>query len=246
MRRGPEQGGGDHEVVGRGDLGVPGLPRDHHDGAACRLDERGVVGGLRPGAWTARSRPAANAWGSEPRPARRGRPPRRRGRRMVSVTGRPGRAASAPAARRRSPRAKRRGDARGRAASWTTITSAPSGTAASPARTEAERVAPPATVWSATASTGAASATTATTPSVAAAAVASDQSITRRSPRRSYCLRPARTAGRRRRPRRSPRRCPRRSDGTRRTCSVTYVTTPAAHGSPRPPRRSPALRRLPR
>ena len=80
--------------------------------------------------------------------------------------------------------------AEGRAASWTTITSAVGGTAANPARTDADRVAPPVTVSSAIASSGAPAATTATTPSAHSAAVASDQSMTRRSPSRSYCLAP--------------------------------------------------------
>src|SRR5205807_5533004 len=107
---------------------------------------------------------------------------------MVSLTRSAGTAASAPARTAATTRWNSTGDANGRAASWTTTISASAGTAARPARTDSERVAPPTTtergrfeaVPSGTAAAAAAAGTTTTTPSHAAVIDATDQSSTRR------------------------------------------------------------------
>jgi hypothetical protein len=80
--------------------------------------------------------------------------------------------------------------ASGRAASCTRITSASPGTAANPARTDAERVVPPGTTASTPGSRRPAESggTTSTTPSLTERAASSAQSSTRLSPSRSYCL----------------------------------------------------------
>ena len=118
--------------------------------AAVGLDERGVVG---VDAADPRARPAARRRGtpaaSAPRRGRRAEPSRRRGRRARAsrcrTTGSAGhRAVGAVGDRVRSTSANSARDASGRAASCTTTMSASAGTSASPARTESERVAPPA------------------------------------------------------------------------------------------------------
>src|SRR5439155_18381945 len=146
-----------------------------------------------PVACAARSADARNAWGvwtatssvrssvSTTRPSWT--------RLTVSLSGKAGTAPSAPDRTAAITAPKSAADAAGRAASCTTTTVASAGTRARPARTEAERVAPPTTTASARSSSVACSgATTSTTPSVAAFAAASDQSRTRRSPSGSYCL----------------------------------------------------------
>src|SRR3954451_2848294 len=108
----------------------------------------------------------------------------------VSTSGMPGTAPSAPARTALITSWNNVTDASGRAASWTTTTSASWGTAAKPARTEATRVSPPATMASTPCSDSPARSggTTSTTPSATARARSSAQSRTRRSPRCSYCL----------------------------------------------------------
>ncbi len=99
--------------------------------------------------WARRSAAARNAWGvwtatSRARSSVLVTCPESSTALMVSLGGTPGTAPSAPpSATAPMTAAKRAGDARGRAASWTTITSASAGTAASPQRTESARVAPP-------------------------------------------------------------------------------------------------------
>ncbi len=68
-----------------------------------------------------------------------------RTRLTVSATGKPGTAPWKPSARASSSRGTSSGGRSGRAASWTSTTSASSGTSASPSRTDAERDGPPAT-----------------------------------------------------------------------------------------------------
>ena len=138
------------EVVGERELEVAALAVDDHDRPAAGLDERGVVGvdRRRPRARRAtrrRGTPAASA----PRRGRRAAPSRRRGRRRRASPCRrraaPGTAPSAPSATacddaREQPRATRAGAPR-RARRRCRRRRARS---ASPARTESERVAPPA------------------------------------------------------------------------------------------------------
>ena len=64
---------------------------------------------------------------------------------MVSTTATPGTAASAPSTTAEMTRWKMTGLAKGRAASWTHTMVASLGTAASPRRTDSERVDPPST-----------------------------------------------------------------------------------------------------
>src|SRR4051794_38953061 len=111
---------------------------------------------------------------------------------MVSATAMAGTTASAPARTAVTTRAKRAGEARGRAPSCTrtTVTVPSSGIAARPARTDAERVAPPTTTRSAPGSGSSRkdSPTTSTTPALTVRAAASAWSSTRPSPSRRYCL----------------------------------------------------------
>src|SRR6185295_4844786 len=79
--------------------------------------------------------------------------------------------------------------ASGRAASWTTTTSASYGTSVRPARTESDRVAPPTVhVTPAGASHVASAGTTTTTPSHAPCATCTARSTTVASPNRANCL----------------------------------------------------------
>ena len=134
------------EVDRRGDLDVGRVAVHDHHPATRRLHQGRVVGALR----------LAGVGGPE-----RGGPERLRrlhgdeaapvdraaaelAERVGHRDGRHGRV-GARVDRRRAPAATRPGTGTGRAASCTRITSASSGTAASPARTDAERVAPPAT-----------------------------------------------------------------------------------------------------
>src|SRR4051794_23552690 len=87
---------------------------------------------------------------------------------IVSATATPGTAPSAPSASASRTVVNSGGDANGRAASCTQMIVASAGTAASPARTDSLRVAPPGTPPSLTTS---ASGTTSTTPSLTARAV---------------------------------------------------------------------------
>src|SRR5581483_1783741 len=152
------------------------------------------------GVWMARS--AARSGVSTTRPAASIRL-------TVSGTGTPGTAPSAPARTAAMTRSNRSTPASGRAASWTTMTAASPGTAASPARTDSDRVAPPATTAadpcgvpatrpgppfvpigngpSRRRSTWAAG-TTATTPSQAADAAPSAQARSGRPPRSRNCF----------------------------------------------------------
>ena len=117
---------------------------------------------------------------------------------IVSLGGRPGTAPSAPPEVTAAMTAsKRAGDAKGRAASCTTITSASSGTAARPQRTESARVAPPATTastpWEAASGAPASAGTTRTTPAEEGRQAATAQSSTGRPPRGENCfIRPKR------------------------------------------------------
>src|SRR5207247_4615468 len=105
-------------------------------------------------------------------------------------SGTPGPAPAAPFSTAATTAANSNGDARGRAASWTTTISTSPGTAAKPARTDPEGVAAPATTASTPGSLSPArsGATTRTMPSATLRAAATAQSSTRRSPRSSYCF----------------------------------------------------------
>ena len=106
---------------------------------------------------------------------------------IVSVTGTPGTAPSAPSRTASITAANSDALANGRAASCTQMTVASGGTAPSPARTDALRVSPPATADSRAASCGG---TTTTTPSLAARAALTARSMIRSPPIVSYCFGP--------------------------------------------------------
>ena len=95
------QRAGPLEVVGLGDLAVAGLAGHDDDPAADRLDQRGVVGALAAGAWARRSTSARKACGvcTATSVARSGvatTTPSASTTLIVSVTGTPGTAPSAP------------------------------------------------------------------------------------------------------------------------------------------------------
>ena len=160
-----------------------------------------------PPAWAARRVAATKAWGvcTATSPSRSTvedtRPSATRFR--VSDTATTGMAPSTPGDRTASTTAaKSEGVASGRAASWTTMMPASSGTAASPARTDAARVAPPGTTRSAPSATSPVDpdgserrrrtvpGTTSTTPSATDRAAVTDQAATGRPASCRNCLGP--------------------------------------------------------
>ena len=147
---------GQAQVLGPGQLQVARLAGHRaHGSAQLPPPDRRRRWPRPPSRWAAR-RVAADErlgrlHGHQPVPVDGGHAPGRPATRFrVSATGRTGMApVGAPGRTASTTAANSDGGASGRAASWTTMMAASSGTAASPARTESARVAPPVTTRSA-------------------------------------------------------------------------------------------------
>src|SRR5437764_1868070 len=133
--------------------------------------------------WAERSRSARNAWGvcTATSSVRSSVDTTRSPATCLTVSarGRPGTAPSTPGTSASTTARNSSTPPKGRAASWTTITSASSGTTSRPARTEAARLDPPPTTASTRrSSTRAGPGTTSTTPPATDRAASIDQSST--------------------------------------------------------------------
>ncbi len=198
-----EQTLGRREVVGRGDLEVAGVARDHaHRPPNASTSMASSVAAppspVPARAWAARSAAARKACGvctatSVARSSVSVTFMASSTTLMVSLGARPGIAPSTPSSPTASiTAAKRAGGANGRAASCTTTMSASAGTASRPWRTESARVAPPVTTASAPSRAGSSAAgsagTTRTTPSETRRQASTAHATTGRPPREENCF----------------------------------------------------------